>query len=41
MGKKTKKQNPSKLKKHSAVTFNAEERKQYLQGMIGAKKRRR
>lgn len=30
-----------KLKKTSAVTFDPEERRQYLKGMIGAKNRRR
>ena len=29
------------MKKHSAVTFDAEERSKYLKGMIGAKNRRR
>jgi hypothetical protein len=28
-------------KKNSAVTFDPEERRSYLKGMIGAKKRRR
>ena len=30
-----------KNKKNSAVTFDFEERQNYLKGMIGAKKRRR
>lgn len=42
MGKKTNKQKQYKKQhKQSAVTFDADERKQFLQGMIGAKKRRR
>lgn len=42
MGKKANKQKQmKKLKKQSAVTFDPEERRNYLKGMIGAKKRRR
>ena len=39
--KKNKGKQIKKMKKNSAVTFDPEERKNYLQGMIGAKRRRR
>ena len=39
--KKNKGKQIKKMKKNSAVTFDADERKNYLQGMIGAKRRRR
>ena len=41
MARNKKERKIKKLKKNTAVTFDADERKNYLKGLIGAKKRRR
>lgn len=41
MGKNNKNKMVHKKKKQTAITFNAEERTNYLKNMIGAKKRRK
>ena len=41
MARNKKQRKTKKLKKNTAVTFDSDERKNYLKGMIGAKKRRR